>query len=223
MEVYSNPHRVSNLIPGFHVSFPVRITVPFRQVSVKHFQVWNENSVLLRKHPVHIQFVHPETLTSSRLRALPERQEMPEGKIIIKPFIRVADEKKSNAVLFLESSHEFHLMRMDVLKRESLLSAFLGVKTDRDPLYHAYIVNGTLLVKVGERDMPALAIDLHRRDRRRDFLDERQLLVFVFFICAVDLILEERASQAPRLPCSHNGLLLYSDYIAVYFFPVISL
>ena len=121
---------------------------------------------------------------------------MPERKIVIKTFLSITDQKESDPVLFFKQSHEFHLMGMDVLKRKCFLFALLGVKTYRDPLDHAYIVDSALLVKIGKRDMPALTVDLHRRDRSRHFLYKSKTLFLIFFIGPVDLIFEERAAES---------------------------
>jgi len=62
------------------------------------------------KHPVHIQFIHPEAFPAARFCAFPERQKVPERKIVIKAFFCITDQKESDAVLLFEQSHELHLM-----------------------------------------------------------------------------------------------------------------
>ena len=121
---------------------------------------------------------------------------MPEGKIIIKAFLRITDQKEGDPVLLFKQSHELHLMGVDILQCKSLLSALLGVKTYRDSLDHAYIVNSALLVKICKCDMSVLAVDLHRGDGCRHLLNEREILFFIFFICPVDLVFKERTPES---------------------------
>ena len=115
---------------------------------------------------------------------------MSEGKVVIETFFRITDQKERDPVLLFKQSHKFHLMRVDILQGKCLLSAFLGVKTYRDALDHAYIVYSALLIKISQRNMLVLTVDLHRGDRCRHLLNKSKILFFVFFIGPVDLVLK---------------------------------
>ena len=94
----------------------------------------------------------------------------------------------------LKFFHERHLMGVDVLKSKGLRGALLGVEADRNPLDRPDVVYGTLLLKIGQRDMTMLLVDLDGSDRGRHFLNQRQPLFPVHFICPVDEVLKNRTS-----------------------------
>ena len=84
----------------------------------------------MRKDPVHVKFVHSETLSASRQGSLPEWQKMTKRQIVIESFLRIADEEESKTVLFFEVPHELDLVRMNILQGECLLMAFFGIKAE---------------------------------------------------------------------------------------------
>ena len=93
-------------------------------------------------------------------------------------------------------------MRVDILEWERTHRAFLRVKADRNPLNRTDIVDRTFHVEVRQRDMTALFVDLDRRDRGRDLLDQSQLLFPVAVIGPVEQIFQRGATKAPGFPCS---------------------
>ena len=84
---------------------------------------------------------------------------------------------------------------MDVLQTEGIRLAFLGIKADRNPLHGADIVNGALLVKVCQRDVPGFLIEIDRRDRCRNLLDQRQMFFLLLFIGPVEQFLKCTAPE----------------------------
>ena len=87
-------------------------------------------------------------------------------------------------------------MLMNVLQRKRIRTAFLCVKTDRNPLNDTDIVDRTFLVKVGKRNVMRLFIDLNRRNRRRYFLYQRKAVFKIFLIRTVNIFFQCRAAQA---------------------------
>ena len=83
---------------------------------------------------------------------------------------------KSNSALGFKFLHECDLVRVDILEWERTHRAFLRVKADRNPLNRTDIVDRTFHVEVRQRDMTASFVDLDRRDRVGDLLDQSQLL-----------------------------------------------
>ena len=86
----------------------------------------------------------------------------------------IINKKERDPFLLLELSHKFHLMLMNILKREGVNRTFLGVKADGNPLHRADVVHRALLVEIGERDMMAVLVDIDRGNGRGHLLDQRQ-------------------------------------------------
>ena len=83
-------------------------------------------------------------------------------------------DQEADSLLFLILFHKMILMLMYILKRESVCVAFFCVKTDRDPLHCANVIDGTLLVKIRQRNMSGCLININGSDWSRDFLDQSQ-------------------------------------------------
>ena len=115
----------------------------------------------------------------------------------------VKDQEKGDTPLFLELMHELHLMGMDILQGKGVHRTFLGVKTHRNALYRADIVHGTLLFEKGQGDLAALLIHFDRGNGGGDLLDQRQPGLGIFFIGAVDHILQSRSTKPSGIPCCH--------------------
>ena len=98
----------------------------------------------------------------------------------------VINQKKGNSLLLFELFHKVNLMLMNVLKGKSIHSAFLGVKTDRNPLHNSDIVHRTLLIKVSKGNMPALLINIDGSNGRRNFLNQGKTVFQIFFVCSID-------------------------------------
>ena len=140
---------------------------------VKHDQIRNKRKPDIPDEIILIEFFTPDTLAPALLASLPESQQFIELHVIAFISFREIDQKKSDAALLFHQTHEFHLMSMDILQRESLLGAFLSIETYRDPLYGADIINGALLIEIGERDMAGLLVKLNQGGGRRYLLDQR--------------------------------------------------
>jgi hypothetical protein len=65
-------------------------------------------------------------------------------------------------------------MFMDILQREGVGIAFLGIKAYRNPLDNAYVVYRRLLIKVSQGDLMLVMIDINGRNGRRDLLHQSQ-------------------------------------------------
>ncbi len=73
----------------------------------------------------------------------------------------IIDQKKGNSALLLEFFHEIYLMFMNILKGEGIGSTFLCVKADRQPLYCADIIHGTLLPKISQCNLTMFLVHLN--------------------------------------------------------------
>ena len=126
----------------------------FLQISAEHIQIRHENPVFLRQNIFRVKLLIEKALSPSVHCTLPEQIKNFKGKVIKLIPVGEINEKKSHALLLLKLLHEVNLMLMDILKGKTVYGAFLGIKTDRNPLNHPDIVHSTLLLKVGEGDMP---------------------------------------------------------------------
>ena len=109
---------------------------------------------------------------------------------------------------------------MNILQRKCVCITFLRIKAYRNPLYRSNVVNSTSLIKICQSDMTMLLINPNRSDWRRNFLNQRQSLFQITFICLVDHILQCRTAKSSRIPCPHFSiphciflLLKYSETI----------
>ena len=80
-------------------------------------------------------------------------------------------------------------MFMDILKRKGVCRTFLCVKTHRDSLDGANIVDGTFLFKICQRNMPCCLVYIDGCDRRWNFLNQCKAICQISFIGAVDELL----------------------------------
>ena len=106
-----------------------------------------------------VDFIEGNRLSSSRLLPVPGFLQVAERHIVKLIPPRIINHQKRNASLSLEGFHEPYLMLMDVLQAEGIRLAFLCIKADRNSLHGTDIVDGALLVEVGECYMPCLLQD----------------------------------------------------------------
>ena len=95
---------------------------------------------------------------------------------------------------------------MDILHRKIGCPAFLGIKADRNTLYCTDIIHRTTMFKIGQGNPSCFLIHSHRRDWRRNLLDQCQMLFSVFFIGPVDQFFKERASKPSGIPGWHQDI-----------------
>ena len=137
-----------------------------------------------------VQLPVSKTLSSPVFSAGPVKKEVAERHVI--KFVQPCKIKnnKGNSSLFFKGFHKIHLMLMDVLKGECGRDTFLCIKADRNPLDCPNIVYRTFLVKIGQSDVTAFFINVDGFNGRRNFLNQSQPAVPVFFICMVDEFLQ---------------------------------
>ena len=75
---------------------------------------------------------------------------------------------------------------MNVLEGQVLLRRFLGIKAYGNPLHHAHVVYGTVLIEVCQRNGAAFVVHLHRRNGCGYFLKQCQPFFPVGFVCKID-------------------------------------
>ena len=97
-----------------------------------------------------------------------------------------SNQKKCDTTLFFIILHESHLMFMDILQRKSVSVTFLCIKTDRNTLNSANVVDGTLLLKVRQRDVTGFFINIDGCNWSRDFLNQSKSMFQIFFVGSVD-------------------------------------
>ena len=100
------------------------------------------------------------------------------------------NKKKGYSLLNLKVFHESHLVLMDVLHREGILVAFLGIEAHRNALDCSDVVDGTLLLEVGQGYMTGCLINLNGRNGSWNLLNKRQLLLLIDGIGLIDVILQ---------------------------------
>ena len=162
------------------------LSIPHCQIFLHRIQIWNKDASALPEKKIRLQFFIAEAFSATLFCPVPKFQQFCKPQIIKFISCSKTDQKKGNAHLFFKVLHKDYLMLMYILKRESVCVAFFCVKTDRDPLHCANVIDGTLLVKIRQRYMPACLINLNGRYGRGDFLDQRQMPVPVAFIGMVD-------------------------------------
>ena len=91
-------------------------------------------------------------------------------------------QQKCNSLLFFKFSHKLHLMGMNVLQGERVRMALFRVEANGNPLHSPDIVNSTLLVKIGKRNMAAVFVDFEGRNGSRHFLDQRKPMLRIFLV-----------------------------------------
>ena len=105
----------------------------------------------------------------------------------------IIDYKKGDSALSLKFPHKGHLVLVDVRKGKGIHGTLLGVEADRYALHCADIVHGALLLKIGQPYGPAVAVEFHGGYRCGYLLNESQVTFQIFFICAVNEVLQGRA------------------------------
>ena len=83
--------------------------------------------------------------------------------------------KEGKPPLLFKFAHEIDLVRVYILYRQAFGGGFLRVKADGNPLHGADIIDRALLVKISLRDVLGLAVKRERNNRRRNFLNNREL------------------------------------------------
>ena len=71
---------------------------------------------------------------------------------------------------------------MNILEGKGIAVAFLGIKAHRKPLDSSDIIHSTFLLKISQRNMPVLFVDLNRSDGGGHLLNQCKPLLPVFFI-----------------------------------------
>ena len=130
--------------------------------------------MFLWQNIVRVQLFIAKTLSSAFFRPVPEEAQHFIGKIIKNIPMRIVNQEKGDTFLLLELFHKSHLMFVNILECKRIHGTFFGVKTYRNALYGADIIDGTFLLKISERDVSALLIDSNRRDWSRNLLNERK-------------------------------------------------
>ena len=115
----------------------------------------------------------------------------------------IIDNQKCNSPLLLKSLHEIKLVRMYVLKRKGVHCTFFCIKAYRDTLNNTDVVDGTLLVKVSQSDMPCGRLDINGCNGSRDLLNQSKALFLILVYGSVNHFLKGRTSQSPGIPSSH--------------------
>ena len=81
-------------------------------------------------------------------------------------------------------------MFMNIGKWKGIRITFFCVETDRYSLYGADIVHRALLVKIRQRDMSGLFVDIDRRDRCGNLLNQRKTVLLINLIGTVDKLFQ---------------------------------
>ena len=142
------------------------------QILLQRIKIRYKDTMLFRQDVLRIQFFIPETLPPALRSPVPEESQHLIGQIIENVPVCIINQKESNSLLFLKLSHEFNLMLVDILERKGICRTLLGIEADRNALDYPDIIHRTLLIEVGERDMPAFLVDSNRGNRGRHFLDQ---------------------------------------------------
>ena len=107
---------------------------------------------------------------------------MKKGQIIENIPVRVVDQKKGNPLLFLEHSHKFYLMLMNILHGKCMSITFFCIKTHRDSLYDANIVYRTFLVKICKGNMSGFLVYRNWFNGCGNLLNQSHMFFHIFFI-----------------------------------------
>ena len=150
------------------------LSIPHCQIFLHRIQIWNKDASALPEKKIRLQFFIAEAFSATLFCPVPKFQQFCKPQIIKFISCSKTDQKKGNAHLFFKVLHKDYLMLMYILKRESVCVAFFCVKTDRDPLHCANVIDGTLLVKIRQRNMSGCLININGSDWSRDFLDQSQ-------------------------------------------------
>ena len=163
--------------------------------------------MFLWQNIVRVQLFVAKTLSSAFFRPVPEEAQHFIGKIIKNIPMRIVNQEKGDTFLPLKLFHKSHLMFVNILECKRIHGTFFGVKTYRNALYGADIIDGTFLFKISERDVSALLIDSNRRDWSRNLLNERKSVLQIFFIGAVYQIFQSGTAQPSGIPSCHTGII----------------
>ena len=148
------------------------LSIPHCQIFLHRIQIWNKDASALPEKKIRLQFFIAEAFSATLFCPVPKFQQFCKPQIIKFISCSKTDQKKGNAHLFFKVLHKDYLMLMYILKRESVCVAFFCVKTDRDPLHCANVIDGTLLIKIRQRNMSGCLININGSDWSRDFLDQ---------------------------------------------------
>ena len=150
------------------------LSIPHCQIFLHRIQIWNKDASALPEKKIRLQFFIAEAFSAALFCPVPKFQQFCKPQIIKFISCSKTDQKKGNAHLFFKVLHKDYLMLMDILKRKGVCVTFFCVKTDRDPLHCANVIDGTLLIKIRQRNMSGCLININGSDWSRDFLDQSQ-------------------------------------------------
>ena len=140
------------------------LSIPHCQIFLHRIQIWNKDASALPEKKIRLQFFIAEAFSATLFCPVPKFQQFCKPQIIEFISCGKTDQKECNPPLFFEVLHKDYLMLMYILKRESVCVAFFCVKTDRDPLHCANVIDGTLLVKIRQRNMSGCLININGSD-----------------------------------------------------------
>lgn len=146
-------------------------TVTARQIRLQSLKVRYGHSPVQRHEKCPVELLYGEALPASGFTPVPESDYIRKRYVVQFIPAREVQQDEGDSLLLLKGAHEFDLVFMDIVQRECISEGFLRVKTDRYSLNDANVVDGTLLVKICQCDMPGLFVYRERLDRCWDFLD----------------------------------------------------
>lgn len=185
------------------LSSAVSVSAPSFQISADQLQIMDQNISLPSYSPGFVYFIIGKAFSPPILHPVPEAVKLVKRNIIDLVFRCPVKHNKGNAALFLEFLHKPHLVFVDILQGKGGYRALFGVKAYGDSLNRSYIVHGALLIKVGQGDMPGLLVYGNGRNGGRDFLNESQFSLPIYFIAVINHVFQGGAPKAPAVPCSH--------------------
>ena len=150
------------------------LSIPHCQIFLHRIQIWNKDASAFPEKKIRLQFFIAEAFSATLFCPVPKFQQFCKPQIIKFISCSKTDQKKGNAHLFFKVLHKDYLMLMYILKWEGVCVTLLCVKTDRNPLHRANVIDGTLLIKIRQRNMSGCLININGSDWSRDFLDQSQ-------------------------------------------------
>ena len=163
----------------------IYLLIPLGQVFLKLLKIMDHHSAVCADSVGIVKLLIAEAFSSPLLHPVPEPEHMPVWDIEFFVFPGKKDNKKRNTALLFKFTHEFHLVLMNVVKREGVGSTLLSIKAYRNSLDNTYIVDGTFFVEISQCDMIVFLVHIDRGYGRRNLLYKRKLL---FTIPVITLI-----------------------------------
>lgn len=168
--------------------------------------------MILMKQKCPVQLLQSKALPSSLLGPVPENPHVVIRQIINFISVGKKQNQKGNPSLLFKQLHKLHLMLMDILEAEGIGMTLLSIKAHRNALHRPDVVHRTLLVEVGQGDMPVLLINPDGGDGGGHLLNQSQPLLQILFICSVDQILQGGPPQASGIPGCHSAPPAFVEY-----------